>query len=214
MSNFEFKVVEFAVQEFSKGGITLKHPDKVGVTVEGLPAALRERLQNTAPVTKTIFTYQSRYRGLDPDDWFGVGRIRAVDPDGSGPKAPTDDISDRWTPETGNIKLRCICQWNGPEVTATFDLAPDGMRARHGTEASIDIKPQLNLSTAETGDAWKKIGINRYPVVYLPVSIFIDEPWPSKNYKASFNLVLSGMYGFGITGSGDFQESFESSSDR
>jgi hypothetical protein len=214
MSNFEFKVVEFAVQEFSKGGITLKHPDKVGVTVEGLPAALRERLQNTAPVTKTIFTYQSRYRGLDPDDWFGVGRIRAVDPDGSGPKSPTDDISDRWTPETGNIKLRCICQWNGPEVTATFDLAPDGMRARHGTEASIDIKPQLNLSTAETGDAWKKIGINRYPVVYLPVSIFIDETWPSKNYKASFNLVLSGMYGFGITGSGDFQESFESSSDR
>jgi len=214
MSNFEFKVVEFAVQEFSKGGITLKHPDKVGVTVEGLPATLRERLQSTAPVTKTIFTYQSRYRGLDPDDWFGVGRIRAVDPDGSGPKSPTDDISDRWTPETGNIKLRCICQWNGPEVTATFDLAPDGMRARHGTEASIDIKPQLNLSTAETGDAWKQLGINRYPVVYLPVSIFIDEPWPSKNYKASFNLVLSGMYGFGITGSGDFQENFESSSDR
>jgi hypothetical protein len=212
MGAFEFKVIEFGVQEFSSGGITLKHPEKVGVVAEGLPATIRSRLPNMPPVTKTIFTYQSKYRGMS--DAWGLGRIRAVDPDGDGPKPAGNDISDRWGPETGNVKLRCICQYNGAEVTATFDLAPDGMRARHGCEVSIDIKPQLSLSTFEADADWKKVGLERFPVIYLPVSIFIDEPWPSQNYKASFTLVLSAKAGFGTSSGEPFQLDYQATSDR
>jgi hypothetical protein len=99
--------------------------------------------------------------------------------------------------ELVNVKLRCYVQWNGPEVKATFMFPADGMRCRLNNDAYVTIGNPLGLETKPASDAWKRIGVPNYPVVQLPVSIFIDHPWPASNYKVSFMLVLSGMYGFG-----------------
>jgi len=52
-----------------------------------------------------------------------------------------------------------------------------------------------------------------FPVLYLPVSIFVDEVWPGDNFKASFMLVRSGMHGFGASASGSVQVSYAEHSD-
>ena len=204
-----FKALDVTVSELSKGGVTLKAPDRAGVKVEGLAENVRARIQQPQRVTKVIFSYRS---------WWGaVYTYSEVDSDGQGPKPnradePPDAFGyelDREVVETVNIKLRCMLQYNGPEVWATFDTAADGTRSRLGSETTIDIKPQLDLDFREAPEAWKKAGIDRYPVIYLPVSVFVDEPWPTDNLKASFHLVLSGMYGFGDSASGPFQVDYQ-----
>jgi len=99
--------------------------------------------------------------------------------------------------ELVNVKLRCIAQWNGPEVQATFMFPADGMRSRLNNDAHVTVGNPLSLDKLPSPEAWKAIGVGQYPVVRIPVSIFIDHPWPADNYKVSFLLVLSGMYGFG-----------------
>jgi len=207
-----FKALDFGVTELSKGGVTLKSPEKAGVKAEKLPDGLRGRLKSSSPIKKVIFTYRS-YTG-----WWN--QYSSVDQDGDGPApvrsdtpASIGDYEDIDIVENANVKLECIAQYNGPEIWATFNLAIDGMRSRLGTETSIDIRPQLDLQTMEAPDNWKKLGVNEFPVIYLPVSIFVDEPWPNDNFKASFTLVLSGMYGFGASASGSFQHDYKEMSD-
>jgi hypothetical protein len=203
-----FKALDFTVSELSKGGITLKSPEQAGVTADKLPDEVRSRLKSIGPVKKTIFTYRS---------WTGWwDHYSSVDQDGDGPARVRSDTPatvggyemDSEVVENANVKLQCIVQYNGPEVRARFDLSVDGMRSRLGTETSIEVKSQLDLETMEAPDNWKKIGLKQFPVIYLPVSIFVDEVWPNDNFKASFNLVLSGMYGFGISSGGSFQQEY------
>ena len=102
--------------------------------------------------------------------------------------------------ELVNVKLRCYVQWNGPEVQATFMFPADGMRSRLMNDAHVTVGNPLSLETLPAPDSWRDIGVPLYPVVRVPVSVFIDHPWPADNYKVSFLLVLSGMYGFGAAG--------------
>lgn len=96
-----------------------------------------------------------------------------------------------------DVKLICEIQYNGPEVRAIFDLPADGMRSQLGTRTTIEIQNPLWLERIPAPDTWRTVGFRVLPVVYIPVSIRVDEPWPSDTYRASFNLVLSGLYGFG-----------------
>jgi len=208
-----FEGLKFGVTELQKGGVTLKAPEKAGVKAEGVPKELRSRLKSTGPITKTIFTYRSWAAWWD--------HYSSVDQDGQGPARERADQPptgfgyelDQEVVETANIKLRCMLQYNGPEVWATFDTAIDGTRSRLGTETTIEIKSQLDLDYREAPGDWPRIGLDRFPVIYLPVSIFVDEPWPSDNFKASFMLVLSGMWGFGDSGSGAFQINYAEHTD-
>jgi hypothetical protein len=99
--------------------------------------------------------------------------------------------------QTASIKLVCEVQYNGPEVQAAFDLAPDGMRARLGTDATIEIQNPLLLDRLAAPPGWRAAGFKLLPVAHVRTSIFVDEPWPNSNLKATFDLVLSGLYGFG-----------------
>jgi len=209
-----FKALDYSVSQLSKGGITLKSPERAGVKAEKLPDGLRSRLKPIGPVKKVVFSYRS-YMG-----WWD--HYSAVDQDGDGPARTRADtpptigdyeLLEGEVVEHANVKLQCVAQYNGPEVWATFDLAIDGMRSRLGTETTIDIKPQLDLETMEAPDNWKKAGLNDFPVIYLPVTIFVDEPWPADNFKASFTLILSGMYGFGTSSGGPFQQDYREVSD-
>jgi hypothetical protein len=208
-----FEALKFGVTELQKGDITLRAPETVGVKAEGLPKELRARLKSKGPLTKTIFTYRSWVAWWD--------HYSSVDQDGDGPARERADQPptafgyewDQEVVEQVNLKLRCILQYNGPEIWGTFDTAIDGMRSRLGAETTIDIKPQLDLETRPAPGAWPSIGLPEFPVIYLPVSIFVNEPWPSDNFKASFMLVLSGMWGFGDSGSGSFQLNYAEHSD-
>jgi hypothetical protein len=102
--------------------------------------------------------------------------------------------------ETANIQLRCDIRYNGPEVVALFGFAPGGRRARLGAEAEIWIRGALPLRTVPTGPEWQAVGIRRYPVIEIPIEVMVDEPWPNSNHEETFNLVLSGMQGFGAPG--------------
>jgi len=212
-ADLAFKALDFGVSELSKGGITLKSPDKAGVRAENLSDEVRDRLKAIGPVKKSIFSYRS-FTGM----W---DHYSSVDQDGDGPQRVRSDTPatvggyevDTEVFENANVKLQCTVQYNGPEVWATFDLAIDGMRSRLGTETTIDIKPQLDLETVDAPDNWKKIGLTEFPVIYLPVTVFVDEVWPNDNFKASFTLVLSGMYGFGVTSGGSFQHDYREVSD-
>ena len=89
-------------------------------------------------------------------------------------------------PSTGiehvNVKLNCWIQYDGPQVQATFQFPADGQRSRLMNDTKIRIENPL------------------FPVVRIPVTVFVDAPWPNDNYHESFMLVLSGMYGFGAPG--------------
>jgi hypothetical protein len=102
--------------------------------------------------------------------------------------------------EAVNVKLQAQVQYNGLEVSCSFGIPADGNRSRWGTDTTININNPLSLLELDTPAEWQAIGIMKYPVVFVPISIFVDEPWPNDNYKVSFNLTISGMYGFGAHG--------------
>lgn len=99
--------------------------------------------------------------------------------------------------EQVNIQLECVIQYNGAEVQATFGFAPGGARSRLMRDTKISIRNPLSLRTMPAPDDWKRAGLQEYPVVTVPVEIRIDRPWPHSNYNKTFDLILSGMYGFG-----------------
>jgi hypothetical protein len=115
--------------------------------------------------------------------------------------------------EAVNIKLICEVQYNGPEVQAVFDLPADGMRSRLGSDTTIEIQNPLSLQRLPAPPAWKAAGFKLLPVVHVPISIFVDEPWPNDNTKATFNLVLSGLYGLGTTADGSYYENYQQIND-
>jgi hypothetical protein len=102
--------------------------------------------------------------------------------------------------ELVNVKLRCYAQWNGPEVAASIIFPADGMRSRLMNDTHVTVSNPLSLETLTAPASWRDIGVPLYPVVRVPISIYVDHPWPADNYKVSFLLVLSGMYGFGADG--------------
>jgi hypothetical protein len=107
-------------------------------------------------------------------------------------------------PSTGiehvNVKLNCWIQYDGPQVQATFQFPADGQRSRLMNDTKIRIENPLSLEQMDADENWQRIGIQRFPVVRIPVTVFVDAPWPNDNYHESFMLVLSGMYGFGAPG--------------
>ncbi len=114
-------------------------------------------------------------------------------------------FSYRWVGEVTqiekvNVKLDCWVQYNGPEVEATFHIPADGNRSRLANDVNINIGNPLSLETKDMNESFKALGIHLYPVVRVPVSIFVDRPWPRDNYKESFMLVVSGLWGFGADG--------------
>jgi hypothetical protein len=108
--------------------------------------------------------------------------------------------------EKVNVKLDCYVQYNGPEVEATFHIPADGNRSRLDNDVNINIGNPLSLETKDMPDGFKALGIHLYPVVRIPVSVFVDRPWPRSNYKESFMLVVSGLWGFGADGLGTYEE--------
>jgi hypothetical protein len=114
---------------------------------------------------------------------------------------------------TASIKLICEVQYNGPEVLAVFDLPADGMRSRLGTDTTIEVQNPLSLQRLAAPPNWKAAGFSLLPVVQVPVSIFVDEPWPNDNTKATFHLVLSGLYGFGTSEGGSYYENYQQITD-
>lgn len=115
--------------------------------------------------------------------------------------------------ECASVKLVCEVQYNGPEVQAVFDLPADGMRSRLGTDTTIEIQNPLSLERMPAPPSWQAAGFKLLPVVQIPVSIFVDEPWPNDNTKVTFNLVLSGLAGFGRTAGGGFYENYQKVND-
>lgn len=111
--------------------------------------------------------------------------------------------------EAVNVKLTCEVQYNGPEVQAIFDLPADGMRSRLGSDTFIEIQNPLSLERMTPSASWLAAGFKFLPVVYVPISIFVDEPWPNDNTKATFSLVLSGLYGLGKSASGSFLANYQ-----
>lgn len=111
--------------------------------------------------------------------------------------------------QTASVKLVCDVQYNGPEVQAVFDLAPDGMRSRLGTSTTIEIQNPLSLQRISPPKAWQDAGFKLLPVVHVPISIYVDEPWPNDNTKVTFMLVLSGLYGLGDSAGGSYYQNYE-----
>ena len=115
--------------------------------------------------------------------------------------------------ECANVKLVCEVQYNGPEVQAVFDLPADGMRSRLGTDTTIEVQNPLSLERLPAPPGWRAAGFALLPVVQIPVSIVVDEPWPNDNTKVTFHLVLSGLAGFGRTAGGSFYENYQQVND-
>ncbi len=99
--------------------------------------------------------------------------------------------------EQVNIQLTCRVQYNGPSVQATFGFAAGGTRSRLMRDSKVTIRNPLSLERQPTSSAWRKVGINVYPVVTIPIEVSVDHPWPQSNDHWTFDLVISGMYGFG-----------------
>lgn len=108
--------------------------------------------------------------------------------------------------EAVSVKVVCYAQYNGPEVQATFMFPSDGMRSRWGSDVSVTIGNPLSLDRHPAPDSWHRIGVPTFPVVRVPVSVFVDEPWPTDNTKVSFMLLLSGMYGIGAGGGSPYED--------
>jgi hypothetical protein len=106
--------------------------------------------------------------------------------------------------EQVNVQLDCILQFDGPQVQATFQMPHSRSRLTYDTY--IRIENPLSLERLQTPDEWVRLGINEYPVVRIPISVFVDHPWPRSNLNDSFMLVISGMTGFGAGGHEVFEE--------
>jgi hypothetical protein len=102
--------------------------------------------------------------------------------------------------EKVNVKLDCSVQYNGPEVEATFHIPADGMRSRMNNDVTITVGNPLSLERKTLSADWRKAGFLEYPVVQIPISVFVDRQWPRDNKKVSFMLVISGLYGFAADG--------------
>ena len=98
--------------------------------------------------------------------------------------------------EVVNVKLRCYVQYDGPQVQVTFQIPANGNRSRLGRDTYITIGNPLSLQRLSAPKTWPA-GLDKYPVVRIPVSIFVDQLWPNANLKVSFMLVVSGLMGFG-----------------
>lgn len=110
--------------------------------------------------------------------------------------------------EAVNVKLDCRILYDGPQVQANFELPADGMRSRFNSDVTIDIREPLSIQRLDAPEVWRNVGMMQFPVVKIPVSIFVDEPWPTDNTKITFNLVLSGVYGFGSSADGPYKADF------
>ncbi|MEO5724992.1 MAG: hypothetical protein ABIQ39_13385 [Ilumatobacteraceae bacterium] len=102
--------------------------------------------------------------------------------------------------EAVNVKIRCYAVYDGPQVQMTVQFPSDGMRARFDSDVHVTVGNPLSIETADAPEAWQRLGIAHYPIVRIPFSVFVDEPWPADNYKATWMLVMSGMAGFGAPG--------------
>jgi hypothetical protein len=111
--------------------------------------------------------------------------------------------------EQVNIKLRCMVQFDGPQVQATFTFEPDGRRSRLMRDSFIEIGNPLSLETRVASPEWQRVGVHEYPVVYVPISVYVDQPWPVSNLSMNFNLILSGMSGFGAAGGQPYYERWQ-----
>lgn len=202
-------VAGFAIAEYQKGGITYTWPDGpvgFGLALERLPERVRVGLE-WLEATKRIFSYRSVQDFAPP---FGRHPTTNTNdptrvPAPGSPEALDRPLEPSASTEAVNLKIDCTVKWNGPLVQATFVSPPDGERARLGAEARVEIKrPTTEIHWAPTTPEWAALGISTYPVVEIPVSVNIDEPWPNDNLKVSFDLVLSGMYGFGDSAGGHY----------
>jgi hypothetical protein len=106
--------------------------------------------------------------------------------------------------EQVNVQLDCIIQWDGPQVQATFQMPQHRSRLTYDTH--IRIENPLSLERLPAPDSWVRLGVTEYPVVRIPISVFVDHPWPRSNLNDSFMLVISGMYGFGADGLGAYED--------
>lgn len=106
--------------------------------------------------------------------------------------------------EQVNVQLDCIIQYDGPQVQATFQMPRSRSRLTYDTY--IRIENPLSLERLPAPDSWVDKGITHYPVVRVPITVFIDHPWPRSNLNDSFMLVLSGMYGFAAEPGGEVYE--------
>lgn len=102
--------------------------------------------------------------------------------------------------EAVSVKIRCYVAYDGPQVQMSVQFPSDGMRSRFNTATRVTVGNPLSIETADMPPDWQAVGIMHYPIVRVPFSIFVDEPWPNDNYKVSFMLVLSGASGFGAPG--------------
>jgi len=100
--------------------------------------------------------------------------------------------------EQVNVQLDCILQYDGPQVQATFQMPHSRSRLTYDTY--IRIENPLSLERLPMPDDWVRIGITEYPVVRIPITIFVDHPWPRSNLNDSFMLVISGFKGMGADG--------------
>ena len=108
--------------------------------------------------------------------------------------------------EAVNVKIECYVTYDGPQVQMTLQFPADGMRARFDSDVSVTVGNPLSIETGDMPDSWAAAGITHYPIVRVPFSVFVDEPWPNDNYKVSFMLVLSGLTGFGAPGRQVFED--------
>lgn len=106
--------------------------------------------------------------------------------------------------EQVNIKLTCEVQYNGPSVQATFGFAAGGTRSRLMRDTKISIRNPLSLERLPTSSSWKNSGLHVYPVVKIPIEVTVDHPWPQSNDHWTFDLIISGMYGFGRRRGGSY----------
>ena len=76
-------------------------------------------------------------------------------------------------------------------------------------DTHIRIENPLQLERRQASDTWVQLGINEYPVVRVPVTVYVDRPFPLSNYHESFMLVLNGMTGFGTPNGGEVYEGYQ-----
>lgn len=202
------QVINFGITEFEKNGITYKWPDgPVGVNaaMETLPERVRVGLK-WQEATKTIFNYRSMADattfGVIHKTTSGADPTRIVDPNSVEARdKPLEPVGG----EAVNLKIDVTVKWNGCLVQAIFKNPADGLRARLGAEATVEIrKPTQEVEEAPTSPEAVAIGLTSFPVIEIPVSIVVDEPWPNDNLKCTFDLVFSGMYGFGRSAGGHY----------